>query len=237
MHLPEQQSQNLVCLSGITRTYPTGSSSQTILHNVSLSVPAGQSCSIVGTSGSGKSTLLNIIGLLDQPTSGQVFLAGENMSFASDDVRATVRNKIIGFVFQGFNLLPRLNSLDNVALPLLYRGISRTIARQKAQLQLKRVGLAERLYHRPADLSGGQRQRVAIARALIGEPALLLADEPTGNLDHDTALDIVALLLSLNEKSGTTLVVVTHDEKIAERMERRIKVRDGHVVEDRHATR
>jgi len=148
-----------------------------------------------------------------------------------------VRNQIIGFIFQCFNLLLRLNVLDNVALPLLYRGISRTIARQKAQLQLQRVGLAERLYHCPADLSGGQRQPVAIDRALIGEPTFLLADEPTRNLDHDTAQDIVALLLFLNWKSGTTLVMVTHDKKIPERMERRLKVRDGHVIEDRHATR
>jgi len=237
MNFPDQQSQHVICLLGITRSYPAGTTLHTILNNVSLSVPAGQSCAIVGTSGSGKSTLLNIIGILDKPTSGQVFLAGEDMSLVSEDARAKVRNQIIGFVFQGFNLLPRLNALDNVALPLLYRGFSRTIARQKAQLQLERVGLSERLYHRPADLSGGQRQRVAIARALVGEPELLLADEPTGNLDHDTAEDIVALLLSLNDKFGTTLLIVTHDEKIADRMERCIRVRDGRVAEDRYAPR
>ncbi|UJD92607.1 ABC transporter ATP-binding protein (plasmid) [Rahnella aquatilis] len=237
MNFPDQQSQHIIFLLGITRTYPAGTTLHTILNNVSLSVPAGQSCAIVGTSGSGKSTHINIIGLLDKPTSGQVFLAGENMSLVSEDARAKVRNQVIGFVFQGFNLLPRLNVLDNVALPLLYRGFSRTIARQKAQLLLERVGLSERLYHRPADLSGGQRQRVAIARALVGEPELLLADEPTGNLDHDTAEDIVALLLSLNDKFGTTLVIVTHDEKIADRMERCIRVRDGRVAEDRYAPR
>ncbi|MBU9834560.1 ABC transporter ATP-binding protein [Rahnella sp. L72c] len=237
MNFPDQQSQHIIFLLGITRAYPAGTTLHTILNNVSLSVPAGQSCAIVGTSGSGKSTHINIIGLLDKPTSGQVFLAGENMSLVSEDARAKVRNQVIGFVFQGFNLLPRLNVLDNVALPLLYRGFSRTIARQKAQLLLERVGLSERLYHRPADLSGGQRQRVAIARALVGEPELLLADEPTGNLDHDTAEDIVALLLSLNDKFGTTLVIVTHDEKIADRMERCIRVRDGRVAEDRYAPR
>lgn len=184
-----------------------------------------------------KSTLLNIIGLLDKPSSGKVLLAGEDVSTASDDVRARARNQIIGFVFQGFNLLSRLNALDNVALPLLYRGLPKSIAREQAQLQLDRVGLAERLYYRPADLSGGQRQRVAIARALVGEPALLLADEPTGNLDQDTANEIVALLLSLNETAGTTLVMVTHDEKMAERMERRIRIGNGHIVEDTYAAR
>lgn len=180
---------------------------------------------------------MNIIGLLDKPSSGKVLLAGEDVSTASDDVRARARNQIIGFVFQGFNLLSRLNALDNVALPLLYRGLPKSIAREQAQLQLDRVGLAERLYYRPADLSGGQRQRVAIARALVGEPALLLADEPTGNLDQDTANEIVALLLSLNETAGTTLVMVTHDEKMAERMERRIRIGNGHIVEDTYAAR
>ncbi|MFP1741740.1 ABC transporter ATP-binding protein [Lonsdalea quercina] len=237
MRLPEQQLQDFICLSGITQVYPTGTSSQVVLQNLSLSIPVGQSCSITGPSGSGKSTLLNIIGLLDKPSSGKVLLAGEDVSTASDDVRARARNQIIGFVFQGFNLLSRLNALDNVALPLLYRGLPKSIAREQAQLQLDRVGLAERLYYRPADLSGGQRQRVAIARALVGEPALLLADEPTGNLDQDTANEIVALLLSLNETAGTTLVMVTHDEKMAERMERRIRIGNGHIVEDTYAAR
>ncbi|AXW87492.1 MULTISPECIES: ABC transporter ATP-binding protein [Lonsdalea] len=237
MRLPEQQLQDFICLSGITQVYPTGTSSQVVLQNLSLSIPVGQSCSITGPSGSGKSTLLNIIGLLDKPLSGKVLLAGEDVSTASDDVRARARNQIIGFVFQGFNLLSRLNALDNVALPLLYRGLPKSIAREQAQLQLDRVGLAERLYYRPADLSGGQRQRVAIARALVGEPALLLADEPTGNLDQDTANEIVALLLSLNETAGTTLVMVTHDEKMAERMERRIRIGNGHIVEDTYAAR
>lgn len=237
MRLPEQQLQDFICLSGITQVYPTGTSSQVVLQNLSLSIPVGQSCSITGPSGSGKSTLLNIIGLLDKPLSGKVLLAEEDVSTASDDVRARARNQIIGFVFQGFNLLSRLNALDNVALPLLYRGLPKSIAREQAQLQLDRVGLAERLYYRPADLSGGQRQRVAIDRALVGEPALLLADEPTGNLDQDTANEIVALLLSLNETAGTTLVMVTHDEKMAERMERRIRIGNGHIVEDTYAAR
>lgn len=232
MYPAEREFQSQIYLSGINRDYPMGNALHPVLRNVSLTVPTGQSCSITGTSGSGKSTLLNIIGLLDKPSSGRVVLAGRDMSNASDDVRAEVRNRMIGFVFQGFNLLPRFNALDNVAMPLLYRGSSRTIARQKAMFQLERVGLAERLFHRPADLSGGQRQRVAIARALIGEPTLILADEPTGNLDHDTASDIVDLLLSLNKQAGTTLVMVTHDEKFAGCMDRHITVRDGQITGD-----
>ncbi|MCT4708826.1 ABC transporter ATP-binding protein [Enterobacteriaceae bacterium H11S18] len=229
--MPELHRNDLIRLEGITREYATGQSRQTILHDVSLSVPAGQSCAIIGASGSGKSTLLNLIGLLDQPTNGQVLIAGKDMSRAAPDVCARVRNQIIGFVFQSFNLLPRLDALDNVALPLLNRGIGRQHARQVARGHLESLGLAERLHHRPADLSGGQRQRVAIARALAGEPALLLADEPTGNLDRQTAEDIIELLLSLNKTSGTTLVMVTHDDKIAGKMERCIKVCDGRITE------
>jgi len=170
-----------------------------VLNDVSFSVKAGQSCAIVGTSGSGKSTLLNIIGLLDKPTSGRVLISGVDIMNADAQSRAIARNRYIGFIFQSFNLLPRLDAIDNVALPLLYRGISRQYARQAALTQLERVGLIGRCHHRPADMSGGQRQRVAIARALVGEPSLLLADEPTGNLDSHTAHDIIELLLSLNQ--------------------------------------
>lgn len=232
--MSDERITDLICLQGISYTYRTGVSSQSVLHNISLSIPAGQSCAIVGASGSGKSTLLNIIGLLDQPVSGRLLLAGQDMSQASADERAIVRNQVIGFVFQSFNLLPRLDALDNVALPLIYRGISRQAARQAAQIQLARVGLAERTHHQPADLSGGQRQRVAIARALVGEPALLLADEPTGNLDSQTADDIITLLLALNREQGTTLVMVTHDEGMACRMARCIYVQDGRIHEVNH---
>jgi putative ABC transport system ATP-binding protein len=157
------------------------------------------------------------------------------MTNADAESRAIARNRIIGFVFQSFNLLPRLDALDNVALPLLYRGIPQPQARQAALTQLERVGLSNRSHHRPADMSGGQRQRVAIARALVGEPSLLLADEPTGNLDSQTAQDIIGLLLSLNRERGTTLVVVTHDTGIADRMARCIQVRDGRIEEAGHA--
>lgn len=233
--MTEQHEQNLIFLEGISHQYLTGPSRRTILHEISLAIPCGQSCAIVGTSGSGKSTLLNIIGLLDNPTAGRVFIAGKEMSCTSPEVRAIARNHIIGFVFQSFNLLPRLNALDNVALPLLYRGVPRYLARQSAQIQLSRVGLANYSHHRPAELSGGQRQRVAIARALVGEPELLLADEPTGNLDSKSAEDIIELLLTLNRDSGTTLVLVTHDKSIAARMARCIEVHDGSISEAYHA--
>lgn len=226
---------DLIRLENITHAYATGASSQAVLYDVSFSVPTGQSCAIVGASGSGKSTLLNLIGLLDEPTSGRVLLAGEDMTNADAESRAIARNRIIGFVFQSFNLLPRLDALDNVALPLLYRGIPQPQARQAALTQLERVGLSNRSHHRPADMSGGQRQRVAIARALVSEPSLLLADEPTGNLDSQTAQDIIGLLLSLNRERGTTLVVVTHDTGIADRMARCIQVRDGRIEEAGHA--
>ena len=226
---------DLIRLANITHAYATGASSQAVLYDVSFSVPTGQSCAIVGASGSGKSTLLNLIGLLDEPTSGRVLLAGEDMTNADAESRAIARNRIIGFVFQSFNLLPRLDALDNVALPLLYRGIPQPQARQAALTQLERVGLSNRSHHRPADMSGGQRQRVAIARALVGEPSLLLADEPTGNLDSQTAQDIIGLLLSLNRERGTTLVVVTHYTGIADRMARCIQVRDGRIEEAGHA--
>ncbi|WP_192456258.1 ABC transporter ATP-binding protein [Musicola keenii] len=218
---------SLITLERIGQVYDT----HPVLHEVSLSIAAGQSCAIVGASGSGKSTLLNLIGLLDRPTSGRLLLNGRDMTHAQADERARVRNQTIGFIFQSFHLLPRLNALDNVALPLLYRGESRHAARRQAERQLEQVGLGSHLRQRPADMSGGQRQRVAIARALVGNPALLLADEPTGNLDSRTANDILALLLSLNQEQGVTLVVVTHDPQIATPMQRCLHVSDGRVQE------
>ncbi|MET4163437.1 ABC-type lipoprotein export system ATPase subunit [Marinobacterium sp. MBR-111] len=223
--------RSLIQLNEICRTYDVGTDPQPVLHQVSLSVTRGQSCAIVGSSGSGKSTLLNIIGLLDQPTSGHILLDGQDITHASPEARAITRNQTIGFVFQSFNLLPRLSALDNVALPLLYRGYERQAARRAAQREIERVGLAKRAHYIPADLSGGQRQRVAIARALIGKPALLLADEPTGNLDSGTAKEILSLLLSLNREQGVTLVVVTHDERMAQQMQRCLRVEDGRLHE------
>ncbi|MFV3403301.1 ABC transporter ATP-binding protein [Pseudomonas sp. NY15463] len=233
--MPDLTNSALIRLHGVSHAYDTDSAAHPVLRDVSLSVEVGQSCAIVGTSGSGKSTLLSLIGLLDQPTSGQLYLAGRDMTRASAEMRARMRNQHIGFVFQSFNLLPRLDALDNVALPLLYRGVSRSSARVAARQELLRVGLGERLHHRPSELSGGQRQRVAIARALVGEPKLLLADEPTGNLDSQTAQDILALLLALNRDQGVTLVIVTHDQGIARRLQRCLQVCEGGVRELRHA--
>ncbi|KHL72409.1 ABC transporter ATP-binding protein [Pseudomonas putida] len=213
----------IVCVNGIARILGC----QPVLQDVALSIPRGQTCAIIGPSGSGKSTLLNLIGLLDQPCRGQIVLAGRDMTAATADQRAIMRNRLLGFIFQSFNLLPRLTALDNVALPLSYRGIGRVAARQAAQQQLEAVGLGQRAHDLPADLSGGQRQRVAIARALVTEPALLLADEPTGNLDGATAEGIAALLLALNRERGVTLLMVTHDPAMARRMDRCIEVRNG----------
>ena len=221
----------LIALQGIGKSYQLAGQHLSILKDVCLSIRSGDSCGILGASGSGKSTLLNILGLLDVPDCGQYQFAGHDIFSASPDELAAIRNRQIGFVFQSFNLLPRLSALDNVALPLSYRGVSRHESVEQAQCMLEQVGLADRAHHRPADLSGGQRQRVAIARALVGKPAVILADEPTGNLDSATAQEIMALLLALNREQRVTLIIVTHDAHIAERLERKILVRNGVVHE------
>ena len=220
-----------ISLHGIGKHYRLADQHLHVLKDVSLTLDAGQSCAILGASGSGKSTLLNILGLLDLPDSGEYRFAGHDIFRASPDQLAAIRNQQIGFVFQSFNLLPRLSALDNVALPLSYRGVARRESLQRAMHMLEQVGLAQRAGHRPADLSGGQRQRVAIARALVGQPSLILADEPTGNLDSHTAQDIMQLLLSLNRERRVTLVIVTHDPQIAQRLGRQIHVHNGVVRE------
>ncbi|NIE76386.1 ABC transporter ATP-binding protein [Pantoea sp. Ap-967] len=217
----------IVSLAGIGRVL----NGQAILRDVSFNVAPGQACALVGASGSGKSTLLNLIGLLDRPSTGNLALDGKDMAHATGDQRAITRNCLLGFVFQSFNLLPRLTALDNVALPLSYRGMPKEAARQAASACLEQVGLAHRAFHLPAELSGGQRQRVAIARALVTEPRILLADEPTGNLDGETAQGIIALLMSLNRDQGMTLLMVTHDPTIALRMDRRLQVSQGEVFD------
>jgi putative ABC transport system ATP-binding protein len=220
-----------ISLCGVTKNYQLHDQSFDVLKDISLFINTKESCAILGESGSGKSTLLNILGLLDLPDSGHYHFAGHDVFAACPDELAALRNRQIGFVFQNFNLIARMTALENVALPLSYRGVGRREARQRAEVMLAQVGLADRAAHRPADLSGGQRQRVAIARALVGEPSLILADEPTGNLDHATAADIMDLLLSLNRERGTTLVVVTHDPAIACRLDRQIRVMDATVQE------
>jgi len=217
----------------VTRVYRLGKDIEVhALRGVSFSVDRGDHVAIMGSSGSGKSTLLNLLGALDRPTSGEVRYDGQEVRELSDAALAELRNERIGFVFQSFQLLPRLTALDNVALPLLYRPGSPRERRARAREALAQVGLADRMEHRPGELSGGQQQRVALARAVVTDPALVLADEPTGNLDITTGEEIMALLESLHAERGTALVVITHEREIAERAERLIELRDGAIVSE-----
>ena len=217
---------------GLRRSFQLGDELVEALRGVDLQIRRGEYLAIVGPSGSGKSTLMNILGCLDTPTAGQYLLDGDEVQDLSDDELAEVRNHKIGFVFQSFNLLPRATAVENVALPLLYSGRSRQERREAALQALGRVGLSARTEHRPDQLSGGQRQRVAIARALVNRPVLLLADEPTGNLDQRTGAEIVSLFEELHH-DGVTVVLVTHDHKLAERTGRQIEIVDGNVAADR----
>lgn len=225
----------MLAISGVSKTYD-GRNATSVLRNVTLLVKGGEFCALTGASGSGKTTLMNLIGLLDRPTSGEIEVGGVRTSDLSSDDAAGLRNRMIGFVFQSFHLLPRYSALDNVALPLIYRGIGKMERRAIASRALGRVGLSQRQWYRPDELSGGQRQRVAIARALVGNPALLLADEPTGNLDTQSAGEIMSLFLTLNAKFGLTVIIVTHDPTIAARCPRRIVMRDGQVLDDDSTT-
>jgi len=223
----------MIELRGISKRYKLGAAeSFQALASVDLDVQRGEFVALTGASGSGKSTLMNILGCLDTPTAGSYVLDGESVAGLNEEQLARVRNRKIGFVFQNFYLMPRMSALDNVAQPLIYRGFSPSARRQRATEALKRVGLEQRLNHKPNELSGGQRQRVAIARALVGRPELLLADEPTGNLDSRTALEIMGLFTRLNDE-GHTLVIVTHDPGIASYSRRVIRLHDGQIAEDR----
>jgi putative ABC transport system ATP-binding protein len=214
----------------ITKTYRMGDIEVHALRGVDLDVRRGELLAIMGPSGSGKSTLMNIIGCLDQPTSGRYWLDGEDVSRMDDDRLAEVRNRRIGFVFQSFNLLARTSALDNVELPLIYGGVRNR--REKARAALEAVGLGERIHHRPNELSGGQQQRVAIARALVTNPAIILADEPTGNLDSRSGEEIMGIFQQLNEKQGITIVLVTHEPDIAAHTRRIVRLQDGSIVHD-----
>jgi putative ABC transport system ATP-binding protein len=222
----------MIELTGITKTYRMGGVTINALNGVSLRVAPGEFMAVMGPSGSGKSTLMNVIGCLDRPSSGSYRFEGREISAMTDDELAAVRNRKIGFVFQSFNLLSRFSALKNVEIPLIYSAVPSKLRRERAAPLLRKVGLAERMDHKPSELSGGQQQRVAIARALVNDPPLLLADEPTGNLDSRSGAEILDLLSELN-RLGTTILVVTHDRDVAARCKRTITLRDGEIVGDR----
>ena len=224
-------SEPVLSLRGIRRDFPMGNQWVRVLKGIDLDVQPGEYIALMGPSGSGKSTLMNLLGCLDTPTSGSYFLAGEDVSRMDDDALAEVRNKKIGFVFQTFNLLPRQTALQNVALPLVYAGWSKADRLARATEVLSSVGLADRMDHQPNQLSGGQRQRVAIARALVNTPSMVLADEPTGNLDSATSVEIMRLFDEIHAQ-GNTLVVVTHEEDIARHAKRIVRMRDGVIESD-----
>lgn len=223
--------QEIIRIEALTKFYRIGEEVIKALNGVDLSISKNEYVALMGPSGSGKSTIMNIIGCLDTPTSGRYFLNGPDVAKLSDNELAEIRNKEIGFVFQTFNLLPRYSALDNVALPLVYAGIAREEREQRAREALIQVGLGERLSHKPNELSGGQRQRVAVARALVNRPSIILADEPTGNLDTKTSYEIMHLFEEIH-KAGNTIIIVTHEEDIAKMAHRIVRMRDGKVESD-----
>lgn len=224
-------SESIISLSKIAREYLVGTEHIYALRNITLEIYKNDYVALMGPSGSGKSTLMNVIGCLDTPSAGEYVLNSKSVARMSDDELAEVRNKDIGFVFQTFNLLPRQSALENVMLPLVYAGVPKALRKQKAEHALEQVGLKDRMHHRPNELSGGQRQRVAIARALVNDPAIILADEPTGNLDSKTSVEIMGLFESIHQ-SGNTIIVVTHEEDIAQYAHRIVRIKDGTVERD-----
>jgi len=229
------QSSPILEVRRLTRGYPNGTATLTVLNEVSFSVQSGETCAILGPSGSGKTTLLGLCAGLDAPSSGDVLLAGRPLAGLDEDGRAKVRNDVVGFVFQNFQLIPTLTALENVMVPMELRAegsaVRRTVEKEAGEL-LQRVGLGERLHHYPTQLSGGEQQRVALARAFINKPKILFADEPTGNLDADTSHRIVDLLFAMNSEWGTTLIIVTHDIELAARTGRILRLRGGQLVSD-----
>ncbi|MEL7501917.1 MAG: ABC transporter ATP-binding protein [Cyanobacteria bacterium J06554_6] len=219
----------MITMEQITKTYQLGEVDVTVLKGIDLEISAAEYVSIMGASGSGKSTLMNIIGCLDRPTSGKYLLQGHDLTTLDKNELAYIRNQQIGFVFQQFNLLPRATALENVMLPMVYAGVPKAERRRRAEVTLTKVGLGDRLQNRPSQLSGGQQQRVAIARALVNQPALLLADEPTGALDTHTSHEVMTLFNELNEQA-ITIVVITHETEVAEQAKRQIRIQDGLVV-------
>jgi putative ABC transport system ATP-binding protein len=221
----------MIEIKDVVKRYVTGDIDFTALKNISLKIEKGEFTSIMGPSGSGKSTMMNILGCLDRMNSGTYILNGKNVSNLSDNELAHIRNKEIGFVFQAFNLLPRMTVLENVELPMAYAGIPKKERREKALLALDKVGLSDRVKHRPNEISGGQKQRVAIARAIVNTPAVIMADEPTGNLDTKSSVEIMRIFQDLNNE-GATVIMVTHENDIANHTKRIVRFRDGEIVED-----
>jgi len=226
--IPYTASSPILRLVDVGKTYSTGSVQVEALHGISMEVDRGEYVAIMGPSGSGKSTLMHILGCLDVPTTGSYDLAGEDVAAMSEDALAHVRNRQIGFVFQQFNLLPALSAWRNVELPLCYSGVGRSERKKRAMQALERVGLGDRVDHRPGELSGGQQQRVAVARALVTDPALILADEPTGNLDSHSSADVLQLFAELHEQ-GRTIVIITHEREVAESAQRAVRILDGQI--------
>ena len=222
-------------LRGVTKTYTKGSVSVRAVRSIDLDIPAGEMLSLEGPSGSGKSTLLQLLGALDTPSSGTIRFAGSELTAASDNVLTEIRSSLIGFVFQQFNLIPTLTAEENVAVAMIPRHVARAARGERATELLEQVGLGHRLGHLPSRLSGGEQQRVAIARALANSPSVVIADEPTGNLDSENAAEVIALLEKLRDELGVTVVVATHDEDVASHMGRRIRLKDGALVDDRRS--
>ena len=222
----------LIEIKDVYKIYNPGENEVRALDGVSLEINEGEFVAIIGQSGSGKSTLMNTLGLLDRPTSGEYFLSGRDVATLTDDEQSEIRNKQIGFIFQGFNLIPSLTAIDNVELPLVYRGMKKEERNRLSLEALKRVGLEKRIHHRPSQMSGGQQQRVAIARAVAAKPPVILADEPTGNLDSSSGREVMRILHELSDE-GRTIILITHDNEIAEEANRIIRIQDGKIVSDR----